>query len=155
MVTRSVGPASARVRDIRLKMFIQPITNHQSHIEPLATYRARVNASFWVPCARQSRTNEQTHRETYRVQLVSLLIQMTVRRCVISGPRNSKRLKNVQPLKAKKLSLMRELFFRSLETAFLISRARCAFFHTQYLVPVQVRTYTQTYRETYQLSRVS
>jgi hypothetical protein len=29
-VTRSVGPASARVRDIRLKMFIQPITNHQS-----------------------------------------------------------------------------------------------------------------------------
>ena len=29
-VMRSVGPASARVRDIRLKMFIQAITNHQS-----------------------------------------------------------------------------------------------------------------------------
>jgi hypothetical protein len=31
---RSVGPASARVRDIRLKMFIQPITNHQSPTKP-------------------------------------------------------------------------------------------------------------------------
>jgi hypothetical protein len=30
-VMRSVGPAPARVRDIRLKMFKQPITNHQSH----------------------------------------------------------------------------------------------------------------------------
>ena len=29
-VIRSVGPTSVRVRDIRLKMFIQPITNHQS-----------------------------------------------------------------------------------------------------------------------------
>ena len=29
-VMRSVGPTSVRVRDIRLKMFIQPITNHQS-----------------------------------------------------------------------------------------------------------------------------
>ena len=27
---RSVGPAPARVRNIRLKMFKQPITNHQS-----------------------------------------------------------------------------------------------------------------------------
>ena len=31
-VMRSVGSASARVRDIRVKMFIQPITNHQSPI---------------------------------------------------------------------------------------------------------------------------
>ena len=40
-VMRSVGPAPARVRDIRLKMFIQPITNHQSPTNQPTNQRVR------------------------------------------------------------------------------------------------------------------